>query len=404
LWDPKPAAPAVIRGEFKPITTNVVGVSLTEVLPRLARHADKYALVRSVGVDPKGLRNHGAAIYMLMTGHEPTNFSPTGVAVPPAREDLPSVGSVAVRYQPEAPGALGYVALSGPVIESGVTGVGQYAGLLGGRFDPYQSYDDPTKPVGRQGFGLPTDVALGRLRARIDLRTAMAARQDVGPADFDTYYSKALSLIASSQTQRAFRLEDEPAALRERYGMTRFGQSCLLARRLIEAGTRFVQVTWPAASDAEPVAGPDGSWDTHRNNFPILRDWRCPVFDRSLSSLLIDLAERGLLEETLVWAIGEFGRSPKIGQPTTDNVGPGGRDHWPECYTCLLAGGGIRGGQVYGESDRDGAYPKSAAVHPYDLIATVYHAVGIDPGTEYHDTLNRPRRLTAHGSPILGLF
>jgi uncharacterized protein (DUF1501 family) len=136
----------------------------------------------------------------------------------------------------------------------------------------------------------------------------------------------------------------------------------------------------------------------------MLRDWRCPVLDRSLSALLSDLASRGLLDETLVWAIGEFGRSPKIGQPTTDNVGPGGRDHWPECYTCLLAGGGVRGGQAYGQSDRDGAYPKSQAVHPYDLIATLYHALGIDGSTEYHDTLNRPRRLVAHGGPILGLF
>jgi hypothetical protein len=339
-----------------------------------------------------------------MTGHDPTNFSPTGVAVPPSREDLPSVGSVVVRYRPEMAGALGYVALAGPVMESGVTGVGQYAGLLGGRFDPFQMYDDATKPISLPGFALPPDVTLGRLRSRIDLRMMTTARGDIGPGDFDTYYGKALSLVESPKAQRAFRLEDETMALRERYGMTRFGQGCLLARRLIEAGTRFVQVTWPAASDAEPTTGPDGSWDTHRNNFPILREWRCPVLDRSLSALLSDLADRGLLHETLVWAIGEFGRSPKIGQPTTDNVGPGGRDHWPECYTCLMAGGSIRGGQVYGESDRDGAYPKSAAVHPYDLIATVYHALGIDAATEYHDTLNRPRRLIGQGGPILGLF
>jgi hypothetical protein len=404
LWDPKPQAPAEIRGEFKTLATNVPGIMLSEVLPHLAKRADKYALVRSVGVNPKGLRNHGAAIYMLMTGHDPTNFSPTGVAVPPSREDLPSVGSVVARYGPEAKGALSYVALSGPVKESGITGVGQGAGLLGGRFDPYQMYDDPTKPLRVEEFALPPDVALGRLRARIDLRTAVASRQDLGPRDFDTYYGKALSLVESSQTERAFRLEEEPAALRERYGKTRWGQSCLLARRLIEAGTRFVQVTWPAASDQEPTMDLDGSWDTHRNNFPMLRDWRCPVFDRSVSALLSDLSDRGLLDETLVWAIGEFGRSPKIGQPTTDNVGPGGRDHWPECYTCLMAGGGVRGGQVYGESDRDGAYPKSSAVHPFNLIATVYHALGIDQATEYHDTLNRPRRLTAHGGPVLGLF
>jgi hypothetical protein len=404
LWDPKPDAPTDIRGEFKPIATNVPGVMLGEVLPMLAQQADKFALVRSVGVKPKGLRNHGAAIYMLMTGHDPTNFSPTGVAVPPSREDLPSVGSVVVRYKQAAAAALGFVALSGPVIESGVIGVGQFAGLLGGQFDPFQMYDDPTKQFRVEGFALPPDMTLGRLRARIDLRAATAARQSLGPADFDTYYGKAMSLIESSQAERAFRLDDEPPTVRDRYGPTRFGQSCLLARRLVEAGSRFVQVNWPAASDAEPNTTPDGSWDTHRNNFPMLRDHRCPVFDRSVSALLDDLHSRGHLAETVVLAIGEFGRSPKIGKPTTDNVGPGGRDHWPECYTCLIAGGGIRGGQIYGESDRDGAYPKNSPVHPYDLIATVYHALGIDPTTEYHDTLNRPRRLVAHGGPITGLF
>src|SRR5207249_213348 len=155
----------------------------------------------------------------------------------------------------------------------------------------------------------------------------------------------------------SFRLESEPASLRERYGLTKFGQSCLLARRLVEAGTRFVQVNWPAASDQEPTFDANGSWDTHRRNFPILREGRCPVFDRSASALLEDLAARGLLASTLVVAIGEFGRSPKIGSPTTDNVGPGGRDHWPECYSCLIAGGGVRGGQVYGESDRYAAFP-----------------------------------------------
>ena len=186
--------------------------------------------------------------------------------------------------------------------------------------------------------------------------------------------------------------------------MTRFGQSLLLARRLIEAETRFVQVTWPGRSDEEPVPGPDGSWDTHRNNFPMLRNHRCPVLDQSLSALIEDMAQRGLLATTLVVAIGEFGRSPKIGAPTTANVGPGGRDHWPECYSFLIAGGGVRGGRSYGRSDHHGAWPEDDPVHPYDLLATLYHAVGIDSSTEYTDTLNRPRRLVESGTPILGLF
>ena len=403
-WDPKPNAPVEIRGEFKPAPTNVSGIYLSETLPLLAKQADKFALVRSISVKPRGLANHGASIYMIMTAHDPSNFSPTGLAVPPSREDLPSMGSVALRYRPVDAGMLGYVALCGPIIEGGTPGVGMFGGLLGAMYDPYQMYEDATKPLRLDSFSLPSDVTLGRMRGRMDLRGALAARRKLGPADFDKFYGKALSLVESATAARAFRLDDEPPKLRERYGHTKFGQSCLLARRLIEAGTRFVQVSWPAGSDFEPVPGPDGSWDTHRNNFPMLRNWRHPVFDQTVSALVQDLAARGLLAKTLVLAIGEFGRSPKIGAPTTNNVGPGGRDHWPSCYTCLMAGGGVRGGQVYGESDRYGAYPSNNPVHPYDIGATVFHALGIDHATEYRDTLNRPRQLVEHGGPVVGLF
>jgi hypothetical protein len=424
LWDPKPDAPAEIRGEFRPIATRADGMMLGEVLPLLAEQAHRFSLVRSIGVNPKGLRNHGAAIYMLMTGHDPTNFTVTGLAVPPSREDLPSVGSVIARYKPAAIDRLSYVAVGAPVKEGSQIGVGQAAGLLGAAYDPFTMYDDPTVPLKLETFTLPGDVTLDRLHSRVDLRAVVDAqharslaaipldggsslsRRFVATQDssFDQYYHKAISLVQSDAVIKGFRIDQEQPSIRERYGMTRFGQSCLLARRLVEAGTRFVQVTWPARSDDEPAAGPDGSWDTHRNNFPMLRDHRCPVFDRTMSALIEDLDQRGLLESTLVVAIGEFGRSPKIGAPTTDNVGPGGRDHWPECYSFLIAGGGVRPGQVYGESDRYGGWPKSNAVHPYDVLATVHHALGIDPATEYRDTLNRPRKLVENGKPIVGLF
>ena len=422
LWDPKPNAPTDIRGEFRPIATKAPGLFLGEVLPMLAEQANHYAVVRSIGVDPKGLRNHGAAIYMLMTGHDPRNFSSTGLAVPPSREDLPSVGAVAGKYRPARRGNFSNVAVGSPIKEGRVVGVGQSAGLLGGAYDPYTMYDDATKPLRLEGFTLPDDVSLERLQSRVDLRALIelqseatlravasrkakraAASEDVRTS-FDAYYNQALSLIQTNRAVGAFRLEEESQKTRERYGMTRFGQSLLLARRLIEAETRFVQVTWPARSDDEPRPGPDGSWDTHRNNFPMLRDHRCPVFDHSLSAFITDMADRGLLEKTLVVAIGEFGRSPKIGAQTTNNVGPGGRDHWPECYSFLIAGGGVKPGRVYGESDRHGAWPKNNAVHPYDLIATIYHALGIDHNTEYFDTLDRPRRLVQDGRPIVGLF
>ncbi len=406
LWDPKPDAPAEIRGEFQPIATNVPGMQLGEVLPLLAEQAQHFTLIRSMGVKPKGLRNHGSAIYMLMTGTDPNNFSSTGLAVPPGRDDLPSVGSIVARQRPSPSGGLSYVAVCGPVKEGKEVGVGQSAGILGAAYDPFTMYDDPTQPLKLEAFALPGDVTLDRLQSRVDLRSSIDAQREAArtTATFDTYYERALALVQSHQAVQAFRLDAESDATRDRYGRTRFGQSCLLARRLVEAGTRFVQVTWPARSDDEPVAGPDGSWDTHRNNFPTLRQHRCPVFDHTLSALLADLAAHGLLETTLVVAVGEFGRSPKIGAPTTDNVGPGGRDHWPECYSCLIAGGGVRPGQVYGESDRFAAWPKSNPVHPYDLITTIYHALGIDPATEYHDSLNRPRRLVEHGHPVLGLF
>ncbi|MFN7806475.1 MAG: DUF1501 domain-containing protein [Planctomycetaceae bacterium] len=412
LWDPKPSAPAEIRGEFQAIPTRVPGFFLGEVLPHLAQQAEHFSLIRSMGCKPPGLPNHGSAIYMLMTGHDPGNFSPTGLAVPPSREDLPSVGSVVARFRPAGQSRLGYAAVCGPTKEAAVVGLGQGAGLLGAPFDPFTNYEDPTRPINLEVFALPGDVSLGRLQARVDLGRqldgTLAALGTGSPnaknANFAAQYGKALSLLQRNEAIRAFRLEEEPTALRERYGLTRFGQSCLLARRLIEAETRFVQVTWPARSDDEPMAGPDGSWDTHRNNFPMLRDHRCPVFDRGLAALIGDLHERGLLARTLVVAVGEFGRSPKIGAATTNNVGPGGRDHWPDCYSALVAGGGVRPGEIYGESDRFGAYPRNNPVHPYDLLATLFHAVGIDAATEYPDTLNRPRRLVEHGGPLLALF
>jgi hypothetical protein len=418
LWDPKPGAPAEIRGEFTPIATAAPGVFIGEVLPQLARQAGKFSIVRSVGCKPKGLPNHGSAIYMLMTGHDSMNFSPTGLAVPPSREDLPSVGAAAARFRPAGVGKFSYATVCGPTKEAGVVGLGQGAGILGGAFDPYQMYDDPTKPLKLEVFSLPGDVTLDRLNDRVDLRRLIETqaraldrtpgagqRQKLTGADsFDAYYHKALSIIQSNAAVRAFRLEEEAVPVRERYGKTRFGQSLLLARRLIEAETRYVQVTWPARSDDEPAPGPDGSWDTHRNNFPTLRNDRCPIFDHSLSALIEDLHQRGMLDKTLVVAIGEFGRSPKIGAPTTNNVGPGGRDHWPDCYSCLIAGGGVRPGETYGESDRFGAYPKSNPVHPFELICTIFHSLGIDPATEYLDSLNRPRRLVDHGSPVVALF
>ena len=193
---------------------------------------------------------------------------------------------------------------------------------------------------------MPTDVTRGRLRARRTFDRSRRGGRARSPGLRQIYGRP--TRWSRHRAARAFRLDQEPALIREEYGATRFGQSCLLARRLVESGVRFVQVNWPARSDDEPAPGPDGSWDTHRNNFPMLREHRCPVFDRSAAALIADLAVRGLLDETMVVAIGEFGRSPRIGAATTMNVGPGGRDHWPHCYSALVAGGGVCGGRVHG--------------------------------------------------------
>ena len=377
LWDPKPEAPAEIRGEFRAIETAVPGVRVGEVLPRLAEQAGHYTLVRSVGCKPPGLPNHGSAIYMLMTGHDPGNFSPTGLAVPPSREDLPGVGAVISRFRPARAGGVSNVAVCGPTKEAAVVGLGQGAGLLGATHDPLTNYEDPTRPINLETFSLAGGMTVERLQRRVELEQRLADQASGGARGraWSDQRRLALSLLQQSATIEAFRLERESVAVRARYGSTRFGQSCLLARRLVEAGTRFVQVTWPARSDDEPAAGPDGSWDTHRNNFPMLRDHRCPVFDAGLAALVADLHERGLLARTLVVAVGEFGRSPKIGAATTNNVGPGGRDHWPQLSTLALAGGGLKMGQVVGRSTPRGDAPASSLISLDHLLATVMHSL-----------------------------
>jgi hypothetical protein len=268
------------------------------VLPKIAQQSQHFSLVRSIGVDPKGLRNHGAAIYMLLTGHDPTNFSPTGLAQPPSRDDLPSIGANVARYRPPLPVRSPMSPCVGRCWKEKRLGLLSRLVCSVPAYDPYRIYDDATRPLRPAGLQLPADVPLERLAARLDLRRTLDQHADElrrRQSTFDSHYDRALSLLQSPQVASAFRLERETETLRNRYGMTRFGQSLLLARRLVEAGTRFIQVTWPARSDDEPVAGPDGSWDTHRNNFTTLREHRCPVFDHSLSGFIEDLAARGIV-------------------------------------------------------------------------------------------------------------
>ena len=406
IWDPKPDAPSSVRGEFKPIKSNVPGISLSEVMPFLARQMDKATLIRSVSYTPAGLFNHTAAHYQMMTGYTPDRVSPSGQLEPPAPNDFPHAGCQIARLKPPEVSMLPFVMLPRPTQESNVIGKGSTAGFLGAAFDPYYFYQDPAKEIKLDDLTLRKEVSKERLDRRASLLKQVESsmpemEKAVSSYALDKYYQKAFDLVSSGRARNAFDLTQEPDKLRDRFGRHTFGQGLLLARRLIEAGTRFVQVNWPAVANGNPTID---AWDTHAANFGPLRNLHCPKLDSGLSALLEDMDQRGLLKETLVIAIGEFGRSPRLGVSTSGNSNsPDGRDHWPYCYTALVAGAGVRRGALYGKSDATGSSPVESPVHPTQLLATVYHALGIDPHTMVLNHLNQPRELV-QAEPVTGLF
>jgi hypothetical protein len=406
IWDPKPDAPSNIRGEFKPIKSNVSGIWLSEVMPLLAKQMDKATLIRSMSYTPAGLFNHTAAIYQMMTGYTPDRVSPSGQLEPPSPSDFPHAGCQMSRIKPPSVSMLPFVMLPRPLQESNVIGKGGTAGFMGAAYDPYYFYQDPAGDVKLDDLSLRQNVSKERFARREKLLDQVnSAMPDIEKAvsnyALDSYYQKAFDLILSGRARNAFDLAQEPAKVRDRYGRHTFGQGCLMARRLIEAGTRFVQMNWPAVANGNPVVD---AWDTHAANFGPLRDLHCPKLDSGLSALLEDLDQRGMLKETLVVAVGEFGRSPRLGVSTSGNSNsPDGRDHWPYCYTALIAGAGIRRGALYGKSDATGSSPAETPVHPTQLLATIYHAMGINPHTIVHNHLNQPRELV-QAEPIPALF
>jgi hypothetical protein len=390
-FDLKPHAPDGVRGEFRPIATSVPGMRICEHLPRLAERADRYAVVRSfthTGV------NHGTSAYHVLTGH--LHFTP-GTLRHPTPNDFPSVGCAAARFGRPPRDVPAYVSLPS-VLHDGDGGEvpGQGPGLLGGRFAPLIVKGDPTRAdFSLETLELPADVDGGRFRGRVGLRAALKRAGEglahLSAADHDGDCERAFRLLQSQATRRAFRLADESDRVRERYGRHHFGQSCLLARRLVEAGVPLVTVFWNAP-DIDDLQ----HWDTHKDSFNRLKNHLLPHFDRGLSALLDDLAGRGLLDRTLVVWCGEFGRTPKVNKNA-------GRDHWGFCQSALLAGAGVRGGQVYGSSDASAAYAAELPVSPDDLAATVFHSLGIPLGQEMRDALGRPMPLCT-GKPVLGLF
>ncbi|HUY36031.1 MAG TPA: DUF1501 domain-containing protein [Pirellulales bacterium] len=412
LWDMKPEAPAEVRGEFRPIPSTAPGVLVCEHLPRLARQMHHVCLVRSVHHQ---VVDHNAGAYYALTGRAP--FKGSQLITGDEADNFPPYGAVLARLRPVSRRLPAFVHLPDIMSNNGRDLPGQRAGFLGAASDPFVAGDPSAPGYETPGLALPADVPLARLGRRQELlrqieRTRAEPPDDAQMAGMEAHYRQAFSLLASPDARQAFDLSQESAAVALRYGLPdrtdrsvearkfgglpHLGQCLLLARRLIEAGVRLVTVGTGRRFDQ--------SWDTHRQHFPLLRKSLLPYFDRAFSALLEDLAERGLLEETLVVAMGEFGRTPKLGQITSGaGADAAGRDHWPHCYTVLLAGGGIRGGAVFGQSDRFAAYPARDPVTPEDIAATIYHALGVDPDTRIVDPLDRPQSV-ALGRPIHALF
>ena len=411
LWDPKPDAPENVRSVFKPIPTRIPGVHFTEILPQLAQLNDRFTLIRSMSYTPKGLFNHTAAIYQMMTGYTTDKVSPSGQLEPPSPKDFPNFGCQIIRLKPVTEPMLPLVMLPRPLQESNVVGKGGTAGFLGKAYDPYYLFPpggdmDMNKmdKIRIDDLKLPPELFAVRLQRRARLRRLVeshmpAVEKAVAEAKLDQYYKRAIDLIVSGRARKAFDLASEPAAVRERYGRNTFGQSCLLARRLVEAGTRVVEVVWPKVANSD-----NHSWDHHVGLTKRMKDQSGPMFDTGLSALIADLDERGLLEETLVVAVGEFGRSPQKGVSTSGNGNSAdGRDHWPYCYTALIAGAGVRRGFVYGRSDKTGSAPLEDPVHPGQLLASIYHSFGINPQSIVYNHLNQPRELVK-AEAVTGLF
>ncbi|MCA9119308.1 MAG: DUF1501 domain-containing protein [Planctomycetaceae bacterium] len=411
LWDPKENVPDNVKSVFGNISTKLPGVQYTENLPKLAQINDKFTMIRSMSYTPNGLFNHTAAIYQMMTGYTTDKVSPSGQLEPPSPKDFPNYGSNIIRLRPPTEPMLPFVMLPRPLQESNVVGKGGTAGFLGKAYDPYYLYpagDDldmeKMTRIKVDDLQLRPEVFAARLNRRAKLRDLISkgmptVDKAVESYNLDGYYDKALNLIVSGRAREAFEYQTESHATREMYGRNTFGDSCLLARRLVEAGTRVVEVVWPKVANSD-----NHSWDHHVGLSKRMKTQSAPMLDAGLSGLITDLDQRGMLDETLVIAVGEFGRSPQRGVSTSGNNNTDdGRDHWPYCYTSVIAGAGIARGQVFGKSDKTASAPLEDPVHPGQLLATIYHSFGIDPETIVYNHLNQPRELVK-AQAVSGLF
>ena len=410
MWDLKPKAPQEYRGPFNPISTTAPGVTLCEHLPLFAGRAHHLALLNSVAGTVNTNDHHGG-YYHNLTGHAPDpSFVTLGNNRTPFPDDWPFMGSVVASRRSGGGDLPNAMTLPHKPSKAPYTRPGQFAARLGVEYDPLYLNGSVEKPLEfhAPALVLEADVDAGRLLDRRQLLdTVDAARRDFEhDAQVRTWsrqQERAVSLLSSSKTTAAFDVASEPAELRARYGETVNGMSLLLARRLVEAGVPFVTVFWKENEQLNSKCKSAGGWDTHGNNFGCLKDYLLPEFDRGFSALIEDLSERGLLDETLLMVTSEMGRKPKIGDPRSGGVSGAGRDHWTHCLTDVLAGGGIRGGQTYGASDKFAEWPDANVVSPADVTRTVYHAMGVHDLEEI-DSDGRRYNLLADSRPIVSLF
>jgi hypothetical protein len=391
-FDPKPDAPSAIRGEFRTIATNTPGIFFSEHVPCLAAQADKLTVVRSL---THGDNGHPSAAYQMTTGHAyPRAMNLADIST---RDDHPHIGASVASLRGKTSAAPPFVLVPDYLVVNGQFRSGQNAGFLGKGFDPLVPGGDPSRDDFRPlDLGLGETVERQRLRDRRALLESINGRvarppESAALGEMDSYREKAFTLLETGRTRRAFDVQAEPAEVRDRYGRNFFGQSVLLARRLLEAGVRLVHVNCMSS-----IFGGDKNWDTHKDNFNMLSQILLPRTDRAIAALLADLSASGLLDETLVVVTGEFGRTPKI-NPNA------GRDHWPQVFSVLLAGAGLDGGRIFGSSDKHGASPASQAVTSSELSATIFHALGIDSASQLTTPAGRPWQIS-DAKPVVELW
>ncbi len=406
MWDPKPHAPAEVRGVFQPIATKTPGVQFTELLPKFATQSDRFAVVRSMSHQDA---DHGSATYLALTGryHQRLSSNPA-----PSASDYPTLGSV-FRISDRQKRRFPYraVHINGPALVPRTPSPGQNGGLLGKAFDPLVLGDVTGGDFAIAGLEDQPNLNADLLHSRFALKRRLEAASNLPIAGrvvegAEQQWEQAIRLLSTPRIRNAFRLSEETEAERNAYGRHRAGQACLLARRLIEAEAPFVDVIWSHSNrgqDDFPERPDEYGWDTHNDIFSSLKQHLAPRFDATVSHLLTDLDQRGLLDQTLVVCMGEFGRAPKIAkEPGFKGIEPG-RKHWANAYSIMLAGAGVAGGSVVGATDRWGSDVITDRLGPWDVAATIFHSLGLDHTHHYRDSLGRPFP-RAIGRPIGEVF